>query len=157
MQDLPGALSCFSETFDMIKISKDLYIDEKDIQVDFVRASGPGGQKVNKTSSAVQLRYDTRSADLPENVRARLRQLAGKRVNEEGVLVIEASRFRTQEKNRQDAIDRLVSLVRKAAKKPKQRVETIVPRKAKERRLKAKRLKAEKKQLRKRVSIKDER
>ena len=103
----------------MIKITEAIFIDEADIQVDFVLASGPGGQNVNKTASQAQLRYNT--AALPEDIRSRLARLAGSRMLEDGTLLIQASRYRTQGRNRQDALERLVALVRQAAHKPRPR------------------------------------
>ena len=112
---------------------------EKDIEEKFVRSGGPGGQKVNKSSSAVQLRFDLLgSPSLPEEVRFRLATLAGRRLSEEGVLVIEAKRFRSQERNRQDAVDRLCSLIRQAARKPRRRRPTRPSGAARERRLQEK-------------------
>ncbi|MBW1675273.1 MAG: aminoacyl-tRNA hydrolase [Deltaproteobacteria bacterium] len=92
----------------MIPVTASIAIDENEITFDFIRASGPGGQKVNKVATAVQLRFDVRnSPNLSDDVRSRLIRLAGRRVNDEGILIIEAKRFRIQERNRQDALDRL--------------------------------------------------
>jgi ribosome-associated protein len=103
----------------MIRITDAIAIDEREIEESFVRASGPGGQNVNKLATAVQLRFDVRrSPSLPEDVRARLERLAGRRLTQEGVLIITAQRHRTQERNRQDALDRLVELIRRAAWPP---------------------------------------
>jgi ribosome-associated protein len=124
----------------MIFITPDISIEEREIKFDFVRASGPGGQNVNKVASAVQLRFDViGNRSLPEDVKARLKRLAGKRISAEGILVIQASRFKSQDKNRQDSVERLVSLLRQAAEKPKKRVKTRPSRRAKERRLETKR------------------
>jgi ribosome-associated protein len=132
-----------------IEITQDIVLNENELQFEFVRASGPGGQNVNKVSSAVQLRYDVRnSPSLPEAVRERLLVLARSRVSEQGVLVIEARRFRTQEKNRQDALDRLVNLIRRAAEKPKIRKKTRPTEAAKRRRLEEKRHRGEIKRVR---------
>jgi ribosome-associated protein len=109
----------------MIEISPALSIDENDIQYDFIRSSGPGGQNVNKVSSGVQLRFDVNaSTTLPEEVKLRLYSIARNRITEEGILIIEAKRFRTQEQNRQDATNRLVALIFQATEKPKQRRRT---------------------------------
>ena len=103
----------------MLRITDTIFLDEKEITLNFIRASGPGGQNVNKVSSAVQLRFDVVSSpSLPEAVRARLIKLAGKRITSSGLLTIEAKRFRSQNKNRQDALDRLCQLIRQAAVTP---------------------------------------
>ena len=90
----------------MIEITPSLQIDERELQIDFVRASGPGGQNVNKVATAAQLRFDVNASSLPEEVKARLLRLAGNRITTEGILLIEAKRFRTQEQNREDAVQR---------------------------------------------------
>lgn len=128
----------------MIRITPYLALDEGEIKLQFIRASGPGGQNVNKVSSAVQLRFDAaHSPSLPEEVRVRLMRLAGSRLTNEGEVVIEAKRFRTQERNRQDAIDRLVELIRRATEKPKPRVATRPTLASKKRRLEAKKQRGE--------------
>jgi ribosome-associated protein len=133
----------------MLKVNKDIAIDERELEERFVRASGPGGQNVNKVSTAVELRFDVRcSPSLPAGVRARLERLAGKRLTDEGVLVIRAERFRTQERNRDDARERLVELVRQAAVVPKRRIPTKPTRASKERRLEGKTKRSHVKKLR---------
>jgi ribosome-associated protein len=108
-----------------MKVTEEISIDERELEERFVRASGPGGQNVNKVSTAVELRFDVRaSPSLPEGVRARLRRLAGRRLTEDGVLVIRADRFRTQERNRADARERLAELIARAAVAPKRRIPT---------------------------------
>ena len=103
----------------MIPVTDHIALDEKELEERFVRAAGPGGQNVNKVSTAVELRFDVRgSPSLPDGVRARLERLSGRRLTLEGVLVLQASRFRTQERNRQDALDRLLELIRRAAEPP---------------------------------------
>jgi ribosome-associated protein len=109
----------------MITVTDTIALREDELDFDFVRASGPGGQNVNKVSTAVQMRFDAAgSPSLPEDVRERLLRLAGKRATDDGVIIIDARRFRTQERNRQDAIERLVALIVKAAHRPKPRRST---------------------------------
>lgn len=133
----------------MIRITGSIAIDESELDERFIRASGPGGQNVNKLASAVQLRFDVRgSPSLPDDVRARLERLAGKRLTREGVLVISAQRHRTQERNRQDARDRLVDLIRRAAVTPIPRRATKPTAGSRERRLESKKRRASIKGLR---------
>jgi ribosome-associated protein len=122
----------------MLRISRDLSIDENDIDISFVRASGPGGQNVNKLSTAAQLRFDSRRIALPSDAAARLTRLAGQRMTKEGVIVIHAQRFRTQERNRADAIDRLLELLREAVVRPTPRRPTRPTLGSKQRRLEGK-------------------
>ena len=123
----------------MIPVTPFIALDESEISETFVRASGPGGQNVNKVATAVQLRFDARrSPSLPEDVRERLERLAGSRLTKDGVIVISADRYRTQERNRADALERLLALIRRAAETPKPRRPTRPSAASKERRLKAK-------------------
>ena len=133
----------------MIKITHDVAINENEIEEQFIRASGPGGQHVNRAATAVQLRFDVaNSPSLPDAARERLIRLAGKRITSDGALIIEAGQFRSRERNRQDAIHRLFKLIRKAARKPKARRKTKPTRASKERRLKNKRRRSEIKRMR---------
>ena len=123
----------------MLRITDTIAIDESELSESFMRASGPGGQNVNKVSSAVQLRFDARrSPSLPNDVAVRLMRLAGSRLTKDGVIVIHAQRFRTQERNRADAIDRLVELLREAMVRPTPRRATRPTLASKQRRLEGK-------------------
>jgi ribosome-associated protein len=137
----------------MIQITDNIAIDEKEVQEEFIRSSGPGGQNINKVATAVQIRFDAaNSPSLPDGVRQRLFTIAGKRINTEGMLVIVAKRYRTQKANREDAIERLVELISKAAQKPKVRRKTRATLTSKMRRLETKRRHALSKRLRQPVS-----
>lgn len=137
----------------MIQITPSTSLDERELQFEYIRASGPGGQNVNKVATAVQLRFDIHtSPSLASNLKERLLRLAGNRVNTEGILLIEAKRFRTQEQNRADAIDRLTELIRKASIEPKKRVKTKPTRSSKEKRIKEKKIKGTVKSLRRKPS-----
>jgi ribosome-associated protein len=134
----------------VIQLTPTLALDEDEIQISFVQSSGPGGQNVNKVATAAQLRFDVgQSSSLPPKVRERLIKLAGNSITKDGWLVIDARRYRTQERNRQDAIDRLTEWVRAAAVEPKRRRPTKPSRAARQRRLQSKRRRGEVKRLRK--------
>jgi ribosome-associated protein len=133
----------------MIRITGNVAIDESEISESFIRASGPGGQNVNKLATAVQLRFDVRrSPSLPDEVRARLERIAGRRLTRDGVLVITAQRYRTQERNRDDALTRFIELVRTATVQPRPRRPTRPTFASKVRRLEGKRRRAGIKALR---------
>lgn len=133
----------------MIRVNAQFELDEREIQEDFVRAAGPGGQNVNKVATAVQLRFDVgRSPSLPDPVRARLIALAGRRITRESVLIIEADRYRSQRRNRDDALGRLLDLIREACEVEKPRHPTRPTLASKKRRLEGKQRRGETKKLR---------
>jgi ribosome-associated protein len=141
----------------MISITPTITIDESEIKLEFIRASGPGGQNVNKVATAVLLRFSVnRSSALTAGTRSRLIRLAGKRIAADGTLIIKAQRYRTQERNRQDALERLIRLIRKAAQKPKPRRKTRPPKASKQRRLADKRHRGAIKRSRRSVDGADE-
>ncbi len=134
----------------MVRITDAIAIDKNELDFNFVRASGPGGQNVNKVATAVQLRFNVaQSPSLPDPVRERVIQLAGGRVTKEGVLIIEASEYRSQQRNRGEALRRLKALIRQAARPPKERHQTDPPKWVKRRRIENQRRRAEIKRQRK--------
>lgn len=134
-----------------MRVTNTLEIDEAELEERFVRASGPGGQNVNKVSSAVELRFDlAANTSIPDDARQRLKRLAGRRLTTEGVIVIQADRFRSQEQNRADARARLVELIKKALVRPVARIKTKPSRGAREERMKAKTVRGQVKKMRSR-------
>jgi ribosome-associated protein len=132
----------------MIEITPSFSVDESELQFAFVRASGPGGQNVNKVATAVQLRFDVGHSSLPDEVKERLKPIAGNKITSDGELLIEAKKFRTQEQNREDAVRRFIDLLQRAFQKPKRRRKTKPTAQSKERRLKEKKVRGEIKKIR---------
>lgn len=141
----------------MIRVTRSIALDESELQFRFVRSSGPGGQNVNKVATAVQLRFDLRgSPSLPEDVRARVLRMARNRINENGVLILDARRYRSQERNRQDALDRLIRLLQRAAQPPRVRRKTRPTAASKAKRRAQKRRRSEVKRTRRPVEPDDD-
>lgn len=136
----------------MIYITDEISISETELKEEFIRASGPGGQNINKVATAVQLRFNVNtSSSIPEDVKRRLKKLAGKKMTEDGILIINSQEYRTQHRNRDEALKRLVLLIKKATEKPKRRIKTKLPRVQKEKRLQEKKYRSKVKTSRKRV------
>ncbi len=141
----------------MIEITSDIHIPDSELKEDFIRSSGPGGQNVNKVSTAVQLRFDVKNtSSLPDSIRRRLINLAGRRMTKDGVLIIKAERHRTREQNRRDAIERLAALIVEASKVPKYRVKTAPTLSSKQRRIDTKQKRGKIKKFRGKVSLLDD-
>lgn len=135
----------------MIPVTQNIQIDEKELMVEFIHSSGPGGQNVNKVATTVQLKFDVKnSTAFSDHVRNRIIRIAGKNINNEGILTIKAGRFRSQEMNRRDAVSRLVSLIRKASVTPKRRIKTAPTSASRRRRLETKKRRGDIKKKRKR-------
>ena len=139
----------------MIRITKDIFINEAEIQEEFIRSGGPGGQHVNKVSTAVQLRFNITESKLPLDVKERLIRLCGNRVTEDGTLIIFAREFRKRERNRVAAFDKLVGLISKAALRPKKRVKTKPSKAAKEKRINEKKQRGRAKKTRQKVKAEE--
>ena len=141
----------------MVTITPTIAINENEIKMNFIRSSGPGGQNVNKVATAVQLRFDVKnSPSLSDEVRTRLIRLASDKMTKDGILIIQARRFRKQERNRQDAMDRLIKLIKKASEPPKAHIKPKPTRASKERILAAKRHRSKLKKMRQWVSISED-
>ncbi len=139
----------------MIRVTDDIFIDESDIKEVFIRSGGPGGQHVNKVSTAVQLRFDILGSKLPRDIKKRLIRLGGRRVTDDGILIISSRGFRKRELNRVDTADKLIALIRKASERPKRRVKTKPSRAKKEKRIEEKKVRGDTKKMRRKVREED--
>ena len=139
----------------MIRVVNDIFIDDSEIKEVFIRSGGPGGQHVNKVSTAVQLRFDIKGSKLPQDIKARLIRLGGKRVTDDGTLIISSRGFRKRELNRVDAADKLIALIRKACERPRRRVKTKPSRAKREKRIEEKKVRGDTKKMRRKVREED--
>jgi len=135
----------------MIRVTADIFIDESEIQEEFIRSGGPGGQHVNKVSTAVRLRFDIMGSKLPQEVKERLIRIGGRRVTEEGVLILSARETRSRKMNREEAMEKLLSLIRKALASPGKRIKTRPSFSAKQKRVDRKKVRGGAKKMRKKV------
>ncbi len=139
----------------MIRVTDDIFIDDSEIKEEFIRSGGPGGQHVNKVSTAVQLRFDIKGSKLPRDIKERLIRLGGSRVTDDGILIISSRSFRKRELNRIDAVDKLIVLVRKASERPKRRIKTKPSRAKREKRIEEKKVRGGTKKMRRKVREED--
>ena len=139
----------------MIRIVDDIFIDDSDIKEVFIRSGGPGGQHVNKVSTAVQLRFDIKGSKLPHDIKDRLVRIGGRRVTDDGILIISSRGFRKRELNRVDAADKLIALIRKACERPRRRVKTKPSRAKREKRIEEKKVRGDTKKMRRKVREED--
>src|SRR3989337_3773024 len=139
----------------MIRVTDDIFIDDGEIKEEFIRPGGPGGQHVNKVSTAVQLRFDIKGSKLPPDIKERLIRLGGRRVTDEGILIISSRGLRKRELNRVDAADKLIALIRKACERPRRRVKTKPSRAKMEKRIEEKKVRGGTKKMRRKVREED--
>ncbi len=139
----------------MIRVVDDIFIDDSEIKEEFIRSGGPGGQHVNKVSTAVQLRFDIKGSKLPQDIKERLIRLGGRRVTDNGILIISSRGFRKREPNRVDAADKLIALIRKACERPRRRVKTKPSKAKREKRIEEKKVRGDTKKMRRKVREED--
>jgi ribosome-associated protein len=139
----------------MIRVVDDIFIDDSEIKEEFIRSGGPGGQHVNKVSTAVQLRFDIKGSKLSQDIKERLIRLGGRRVTDDRILIISSRGFRKRELNRVDAADKLIALIRKACERPRKRVKTKPPRAKREKRIEEKKVRGDTKKMRRKVREED--